>query len=67
MKVRIISLGCPKNTVDSEYLAGLLKASGAVVADDSDEADAAIVNTCGFIRPAVEESISVIRPEKRVP
>lgn len=61
MKVRIISLGCPKNTVDSEYLAGLLEASGAVVADeDSDEADAAIVNTCGFIRPAVEESISVI-------
>lgn len=60
MKLCLISLGCSKNTVDSEYLAGLLEASGVQIVDDADDADVAIVNTCGFIRPAVEESISAI-------
>lgn len=60
MKIHLISLGCPKNTSDSEYLAGLLQASGASITDEVDEADVAIVNTCGFIRPAVEESVAVI-------
>ena len=60
MKISIISLGCSKNTVDSEYLAGLLEAAGAEIADEPDGADAAVVNTCGFIRPAVEESVDVI-------
>ncbi len=60
MKISIISLGCSKNTVDSEYLAGLLEAAGAEIADGPDGADAAVVNTCGFIRPAVEESVDVI-------
>ncbi len=60
MKIHIINLGCPKNSVDSEHLSGLLQAAGAEIVDSTEEADGAVVNTCGFIQPAVEESISVI-------
>lgn len=60
MKVHLISLGCAKNSVDSEKLLGVLQTFGVSAVDDISEADAAIVNTCGFIQSAVEESINVI-------
>ena len=48
----IISLGCPKNTVDSEILKGGLMQAGMEFKADPVEADAVIINTCGFIQPA---------------
>jgi len=60
-KVAVISLGCPKNWVDTEYMVGFLKAAGDVeLVRNLNEADVIIVNTCGFIRPAKEESIDEI-------
>jgi len=56
----IISLGCSKNQVDSEYLKGAMLSAGFNEAEASDEADLLIVNTCGFITPAKEEGIDVI-------
>jgi ribosomal protein S12 methylthiotransferase len=56
-----ISLGCSKNTVDSESMAGLLRQSGYSMSRTADEADVLIVNTCGFIAPAREESLDVLR------
>ncbi|MFW5968490.1 MAG: 30S ribosomal protein S12 methylthiotransferase RimO, partial [Persicimonas sp.] len=60
-KVRMVSLGCPKNRVDSEVMVGLIQedAEFEVVAD-TDEADIVVVNTCGFIDDAKEESIDTI-------
>ena len=60
MRVFLISLGCDKNLVDSEVMLGLLQKDGHTVADDLEEADAAIVNTCCFIGDAKEESINTI-------
>ena len=54
------TLGCPKNEVDSEKLAGQLAAEGYVEADDPAEAELVIVNTCAFIEAAREESIDVV-------
>lgn len=59
-KVRIISLGCPKNLIDSEVMGGLLNQSGRQLVDSSDSADLVIVNTCAFINPAKEEAIEEI-------
>jgi ribosomal protein S12 methylthiotransferase len=60
-KVNIITLGCSKNLVDSEVLMGQLRASEVDVVHDSDEpADVVVVNTCGFINDAKEESIDTI-------
>ena len=59
-RVHIISLGCPKNLVDSEVMGGLLKKSGCQFVDKAGEADIAIVNTCAFINPAKEEAIEEI-------
>jgi len=59
-KVFLISLGCPKNHVDSEVLLGLLANDGFVPAPSLDEADVVIVNTCAFIQAAVEESIETV-------
>ena len=59
MKVCLISLGCAKNQVDSENLAGSLREAGHVLQDDVEGSDWAIVNTCGFIEAAVE-SIDLI-------
>jgi ribosomal protein S12 methylthiotransferase len=56
----IISLGCPKNTVDSEILKGGLLQAGMEYKAEPSEADAVIINTCGFIQPAKEESIETI-------
>ncbi|MCR5444844.1 MAG: 30S ribosomal protein S12 methylthiotransferase RimO [Bacteroidales bacterium] len=62
MTINIITLGCSKNTVDSENLAGGLKAQGHTVYFDRqrNDSDAVIVNTCGFIGDAKEESINTI-------
>jgi ribosomal protein S12 methylthiotransferase len=57
--VRMISLGCPKNLVDSEVMLGLLQEKGWTPST-TDDADVVIVNTCGFIREAKEESIETI-------
>jgi ribosomal protein S12 methylthiotransferase len=59
-KYTIISLGCPKNTVDSEVLKGSLDRAGFVHIDDPEAADVIIINTCGFIKDAKEESIETI-------
>ncbi len=47
-----VSLGCPKNTVDSERMLGKLAQDGCALTPDPDGADVVIVNTCGFIEPA---------------
>jgi ribosomal protein S12 methylthiotransferase len=59
-KIYLISLGCAKNLVDSENVLGLLKTNGFPLVSSVQEAEVAIVNTCGFIRSAVEESIDTI-------
>lgn len=56
----LISLGCPKNLVDSECLYGQLSLSGWTSVSTPEEADVLLLNTCGFIQPAVEESIEEI-------
>ena len=56
----LISLGCAKNTVDSESMAQLLVGNGYNATDDPDKAGVLIVNTCGFIGPAKEESLQVL-------
>ncbi|MBN1624729.1 MAG: 30S ribosomal protein S12 methylthiotransferase RimO [Clostridia bacterium] len=58
--IAIISLGCPKNTVDSEILAAIAGNSGFELTNDLDAADIVVVNTCAFIEPAVEEAITTI-------
>lgn len=60
MKVHIITLGCSKNTVDSEILAGHLKANALELAFDAEDAEALVINTCGFIDAAKEESVNTI-------
>jgi len=61
-KVGMISLGCPKNTVDAEIMLGQLQADAehVVITNDLDDADVVIVNTCGFIDAAKQESIDTI-------
>jgi len=56
-----ISLGCPKNTVDSERMLGKLAQDGYALQADAAGADVVVVNTCGFIEPARQESLAVIR------
>jgi ribosomal protein S12 methylthiotransferase len=55
-----VSLGCAKNRVDAEHLLGGLLASGFELVEDLAEAEVVVVNTCGFIREAVEESVEEI-------
>lgn len=59
-KVHFISLGCPKNLVDSEIMAGTLMKDGFEVVGDEHQADTVIVNTCGFIEDSKQESIQRI-------
>ena len=59
-KIGIISLGCPRNLVDSEVMMGLLKDKGHTIIDEVAKSDIAIVNTCAFIKDAVDESIETI-------
>jgi ribosomal protein S12 methylthiotransferase len=58
--VHLTSLGCPKNFVDSEVILGLLNQCGWKVVEKPEDAAVLLVNTCGFIQPAVEESIDII-------
>jgi len=58
--VFMVSLGCPKNRVDSEVMVGLLQASEYAVVEEPDQADVIVVNTCSFIQPATEESIETV-------
>src|SRR5205807_6263838 len=56
-----VSLGCPKNLVDSERMLGKLAQEGYALVPDADGADVVVINTCGFIEPARQESLAVIR------
>ena len=60
MKIGVISLGCAKNLVDTEYLLGILRESGQEIVTGRDEAEAVIINTCGFIESAKTEAIDTI-------
>src|SRR2546427_12752686 len=59
--VAFVSLGCPKNLVDSEKMLGLLAEDGIAVTPDHDQADAIVINTCGFLEASKIESLEVIR------
>ena len=59
-RVCLISLGCVKNQVDSEHFLGRLTEGGAVICSEPDDADVIVVNTCGFILPAKQESVDTI-------
>jgi ribosomal protein S12 methylthiotransferase len=60
MKVGMISLGCPKNLVDSEVMLGLAEQAGHTLTADAREADVLVVNTCAFINKSKQESINAI-------
>lgn len=60
IRVGMVSLGCPKNLVDAEVMLGLLRDAGYKIVNREESADVLIVNTCGFIGPAKEESIEAI-------
>ena len=59
-KISYVSLGCAKNQVDFEYLIGELSQDGFIAETDPAKCDAVIINTCGFIEPAVKEAIDNI-------
>ena len=59
-KIGFVSLGCPKALVDSEHILSRLKAEGYAISPDYQNADMIVVNTCGFIDSAVEESLDAI-------
>src|SRR3954447_5739526 len=58
--VALVTLGCARNEVDSEELAGRLESSGWRVVADPDSADAVVVNTCGFVESAKKDSIDTL-------
>ena len=58
--VALVTLGCTRNDVDSEELAGRLAAEGWLLVDDAADADVAVVNTCGFVEQAKKDSIDVL-------
>lgn len=60
MNLGFISLGCPKNLVDTEVMLGLVEKKGLTIVDEPEEADILVVNTCGFIEAAKQESIEYI-------
>lgn len=60
MNIGFVSLGCPKNRVDTEIMMAILKNSGHKIVNSSVDADAVIINTCGFINSAQEEAIDTI-------
>ncbi|MBU0533472.1 MAG: 30S ribosomal protein S12 methylthiotransferase RimO [Candidatus Omnitrophica bacterium] len=59
-KIALVSLGCPKNLVDSEYMLGILLKQGFEIVSSSSKADIILINTCAFIESAQEESIDAI-------
>src|SRR2546430_17187234 len=60
LKIGFVSLGCPKNLVDSEVMMGQLVARGHELTPHPDQADVLVVNTCSFIDPAKKESVDTI-------
>src|ERR1700704_1972691 len=60
MKIGLVSLGCPKNLVDSEVMLGLARQAGHELTQDAAAADVLVVNTCAFIDSAKRESIDTI-------
>ena len=60
MRIGMVSLGCPKNQTDAEIMLGILKESGHIIVNDPQDAEVIIVNTCGFIDPAKQESIDAV-------
>jgi len=65
-KVFLISLGCAKNLVDSEHMLGILESRGFGLASRIEEAEFAVINTCGFLQTAVEEAIDTILETARL-
>ena len=59
-RVGMVSLGCPKNLVDSERILGKLRSEGYAMSPDYQGADVVLVNTCGFLDSAKEESLEAI-------
>jgi ribosomal protein S12 methylthiotransferase len=59
--IAFVSLGCPKNLVDSEKMLGLLAEDGIAITPDHDQADAIVINTCGFLEASKTESLGIIR------
>src|SRR5947209_7524129 len=59
-KVGFVSLGCPKNLVDSEVMMGMLAQAGAELVPRAEDADVIVVNTCSFIESAQQESVNTI-------
>ena len=65
-KVGFVSLGCPKNLVDSEVMMGTLAEAGYEITNNAGDADTVVVNTCGFIESAKQESIDAILEATRL-
>lgn len=65
-KIAMMTLGCAKNLVDAENMLGLLKQEGFTIGAKADKADVIIVNTCGFLQSAVEESLQAISEMARI-
>ena len=65
-KVGFVSLGCPKNLVDSEVMMGQLAEAGYEITNDAEQADTIVVNTCGFIETAKQESVDAILEATRL-
>ena len=65
-KIGFVSLGCPKNLIDSEVMMGQLREAGYEITTDASEADTLVVNTCGFIESAKKESIDAILEAARL-
>jgi ribosomal protein S12 methylthiotransferase len=65
-RIHLLTLGCPKNRVDSEVMLGVLARDGHEIVVDPEQADVLVVNTCSFIQPAKEESIEAILDMARV-
>src|SRR6185295_8157015 len=59
--IAFVSLGCPKNLVDSERMLGLLAQDGLAITPDAEQADAVVINTCGFLEASRTESLDEIR------
>ncbi|MCF6379349.1 30S ribosomal protein S12 methylthiotransferase RimO [Nocardioides KLBMP 9356] len=60
LHVAVVTLGCARNEVDSEELAGRLEAGGFVLVDDAEDADTVVVNTCGFVEAAKKDSVDTL-------
>ena len=60
IRVSIVSLGCPKTLVDSEVILGKVQGARYVVTQDIEQSDVVLLNTCGFIQTAKEESIDAL-------